>query len=158
MIRACVKNKPAAGLRRGRPAGFVAPRSQISLEYAPSSRLAIQPAALAIPLRAYFSHRLFARLSQNTKIPHCRMATLFLQTLSLRRFLSWRGYADARQRVPTRLAFLQLCIMTNEVMALLAKRRITMLRKLCRRRELQMPASKVTAMVHDRRGLDFAKI
>ena len=42
------------GLRRGRAAGFVAPQLQISLGYAPSSRLAIGPAALAIPCLIYF--------------------------------------------------------------------------------------------------------
>jgi len=45
-------------LRRGRAAGFVAPRLQISGEYAPSSRLAIHPAALAIPFPTYFKNRL----------------------------------------------------------------------------------------------------
>ena len=47
-----------AVLRRGGAAGFVAPRLQISLEYAPSSRLAIRPAALAIPFPVYFQNTL----------------------------------------------------------------------------------------------------
>jgi hypothetical protein len=45
-------------LRRGGAAGFVARRLQISLEYAPSSRLAIRPAALAIPDPIYFQNTL----------------------------------------------------------------------------------------------------
>ncbi len=50
-------------MRRGRPAGVVAPRSQISLEYAPSSRLAIRPAALAIPFPIYFQNTLLRRFA-----------------------------------------------------------------------------------------------
>jgi hypothetical protein len=49
---------PRAVLRRGGAAGCVAPRLQISGEYAPSSRLAIHPAALAIPFPVYFQNRL----------------------------------------------------------------------------------------------------
>ncbi|SPE52254.1 hypothetical protein SBV1_1480044 [Verrucomicrobia bacterium] len=46
-----------AVLRAGRAAGFVAPRLQISTEYAPSSPLAIHPAPLAIPFRSIFKTR-----------------------------------------------------------------------------------------------------
>jgi hypothetical protein len=49
---------PRAVLRRGGVAGCVAPRLQISGEYAPSSRLAIHSAALAIPFPVYFQNRL----------------------------------------------------------------------------------------------------
>jgi hypothetical protein len=45
-------------LRRGEVGGFVAPRLQISCEYAPSLRLAIHAAALAIPCPTYFQNRL----------------------------------------------------------------------------------------------------
>src|ERR1700677_335936 len=41
----------------GGAAGFVVPRLQISLEYAPSSRLAIRSAALAIPSRSILKTR-----------------------------------------------------------------------------------------------------
>ena len=47
-------------LRRGEVSGFVAPRFQISCEYAPSSRLAMHPAALAIPYPIYFQNTLSA--------------------------------------------------------------------------------------------------
>jgi hypothetical protein len=50
-------------LRRGGAAGFVAPRLQISGEYAPSSRLAIHSAALAIPFPIYFHNTLLDRMS-----------------------------------------------------------------------------------------------
>jgi len=46
-----------AVLRRGGASGVVAPQLQISNEYAPSSRLAIRPAALAIPCRPIFKTR-----------------------------------------------------------------------------------------------------
>jgi acetyl-CoA carboxylase carboxyltransferase component len=63
-LRAYLKNIPgglvAHARVKGRPAGVVAPQLQIFLEYAPSSRLAIQPAALAIPSPAFFSDTLLA--------------------------------------------------------------------------------------------------
>jgi hypothetical protein len=62
-LRACFENM-SDGLAAGRAAGFVSPRLQISLEYAPSSRLAIHPAALAIPFPIYFQNTL---LSVNPK-------------------------------------------------------------------------------------------
>ena len=49
-------------LRRGGLAGFVAPRLQISCEYAPSSRLAIQPDALGIRCPIYFQNTLLGLL------------------------------------------------------------------------------------------------
>jgi hypothetical protein len=50
----------AADFRRRQSYGgqVVAPRLQISLEYAPSSRLAIRPAALAIPYPINFQNTL----------------------------------------------------------------------------------------------------
>jgi hypothetical protein len=45
-------------LRRGGAAGFVARRLQISREYAPSSRLAIRSAALALPFPIFFQNTL----------------------------------------------------------------------------------------------------
>jgi tetratricopeptide (TPR) repeat protein len=58
MLSERVLNISRAVLRRGGAAGCVAPRLQISLEYAPSSRLAIRPTALAIPLPIYFQNAL----------------------------------------------------------------------------------------------------
>jgi hypothetical protein len=51
-------------LRRGEVSGFVAPRLQISCEYAPSSRLARRRAALAIPCPIYFQNALLYHLQK----------------------------------------------------------------------------------------------
>jgi hypothetical protein len=47
-----------AVLRRGGTAGVVAPQSKIHEGYSLSSRLAIRPAALAIPYPSYFQNTL----------------------------------------------------------------------------------------------------